>query len=119
MSERITESLSYGWIWSGPTGPKTPEYYKLATIDYGRIGLELLALTAICGIAFLVTHRRTAAGTAAGYRPLEPMTAATALGAAVPSAKNERTTTEVPHPPATEHVRAGTATPSPLQANDV
>jgi len=51
----LTKFLGYGWIWSGPTGALTPEYYKLSTIDFGRFALEVLALTAIFGIAFLAT----------------------------------------------------------------
>ncbi len=77
VSGNLTKFLGYNWIWSGPTGPLTPEYYKLSTIDYGRMALELLALTALSGIAFLVTPGRTAVRTVTGHSPAAPTTAGT------------------------------------------
>lgn len=48
----VTALMGYGWLWSGPT--ESEQYRKIATIDYGRLALELVALTAIFGILVLV-----------------------------------------------------------------
>jgi hypothetical protein len=58
VSGNLTKFLGYGCIWSGPSGALTPAYYDLSTIDYGRMVLEVLALTAIFGIGLLVTPGR-------------------------------------------------------------
>jgi hypothetical protein len=64
----LTIFVGYDWLWSGPTSipsqHRSEEYYKLSTIDYGRMALEILALTAISSIAFLVTPGRASYETA-------------------------------------------------------
>jgi hypothetical protein len=70
VSENLTKFLGYSWIWVGPTGTLSGEYYKLSTIDYGRTALEILALASIFGIAFLVTPARANVKTDARKSPI-------------------------------------------------
>jgi len=48
-------SLGYAPLWSSPTDLKDSFKISFSTIDYGKITLELIALTAIFGVLFVLT----------------------------------------------------------------
>jgi hypothetical protein len=93
VSANLTTFLGYGGIWSGPTGARAPEYYKLATIDYGRLALELLGLTAVACVAFLAMPGRVTKRPASVSKS-EPTTIGTSMehpADASPGAKQQHT----------------------------
>lgn len=47
--------LNYGWVWQGPQGADTQENYR-AQPDLPRIGLELLAVTSLASVGWLLTE---------------------------------------------------------------
>jgi hypothetical protein len=46
-------TLGYGLIWSPPAGPDWVQYSNAYIVDYGRVGLELGALTGLLLVAWV------------------------------------------------------------------
>jgi len=49
------QRLPYGWVWSGPRAISHDSYdFKGSEVDLRSVALEVIPVTALCGVAFLV-----------------------------------------------------------------
>jgi len=55
INSKATISLGYAPLWSPPTDLEYSRLSKFSTIDYGKIALELIIITAIFGVLFVLT----------------------------------------------------------------